>query len=312
MLSAALEHALPGEEEIFNQSAITTKLEQRVASLFGKPASLFVLSGTMGNILSLRALLQQPPHSVLCDARSHVQNSEAGGIASLAGAMTVPVHPSNGLYLTLADIEANAVLSDDVHRCPTRVIVLENTIHGVAVPLEVMREISRFARDNGIRVHLDGTRLWNVCDDEAALKEHAAEVDSLTVCFSKSLGAPVGSFIVGEEALVRHARHTRKLVGGGIRQTGVLTAMADVALDEVYFGGKLKVGNTFAARLADKWRSLGGLLKLPRDTNMLWLDLKHRGLSKEDWAEATRNEGLPALDERVVCHYRGCTKRNFL
>ena len=310
----ALEHASLGDD-VFNESPTTTKLEQRVASLFGKPSSLFVLSGTMGNLLALRAHLHQPPHSVLCDARSHLQNFEAGGIASLSQAMTVPVRPSNGLYLTLADVEANAVLPThavlDIHCCLTRVIELENTVSGVVMPLEHVREICGFARRHGIKVHLDGARLWNACDDVAALREYAAEVDSLSVCFSKSLGAPVGSFVVGEEALVRHARHTKKMVGGGVRQAGVLTAMAEVALDEVYLSGRLKVANTYATRLADKWRSLGGLLTLPCDTNMLWLDLKSRGVSEEDWAKATRNEGVAVVGARVVFHYRECAKRTF-
>jgi threonine aldolase len=300
---AALEHASLGDD-VSNESTTTTTLEQRVASLFQKPSSLFVLSGTMGNLLSLRAHLLQPPHSVLCDARSHVQLYEAGGIASLSQAMTVPVRPSNGLYLTLPDVVSNVVLSSNIHVSPTRVIALENTIAGVIMPLEDLRAISRFARSRGIKVHLDGVRLWNACDDVASLREYAAEVDSLSVCFSKSLGAPVGSCIVGEEALVRHARHMRKAVGGGVRQAGVLTAMMDVALDEVFLSGRLRAANVYAARLADKWGSLGGVLTLPSDTNMVWLDLEARGVTLEEWAEATRHAGVTVEDDRVVCHYR--------
>lgn len=220
--------------------------------------------------------------------------------------MTTAVRPSNGKYITLEDIEKEVVLSDDIHFAPTRVISLENTIGGVIMPLSEIALISEFAKAHGIKVHLDGARLWNACSVPGApeLHEYAAVVDSLSVCFSKSLGAPVGSFVVGEERLVEHARHVRKAIGGGIRQAGVLTAMAEVALDEVWGGGLLEVGNGFAKRLEVRWRELGGGVTLPVDTNMVWLDLGGRGVEVGEWVEEARRQGVIVGGARIVCHYR--------
>lgn len=304
MLSS-LTHASLGDE-VYLESTTTTSLESRLAKLFAKPAALFVLSGTMGNQLCLRSHLTQPPHSVLCDVRAHVNLYEAGGLASLSQALITAVRPSNGKWITLEDIKKEVVLGDNIHYAPTRVISLENTINGVIVPLEEIRRISEFARENGIKVHLDGARLWNACSvpDAPELHEYAALVDSLSVCMSKSLGAPVGSFILGEKNLVDHARHMRKAIGGGIRQAGLLTAMAEVALDEVFLGGLLTETNAYAKRLKGRWETLGGETTLPVDTNMVWLDLEKRGVGMEVWMEETEKQGVKISGGRIVCHYR--------
>lgn len=304
MLSS-LAHASLGDDVYF-ESTTTTALESRLAKLFAKPAALFVLSGTMGNQLSLRAHLTQPPHSVLCDVRAHINLYEAGGLASLSQALVTGVPPSNGKWITLEDVKKHVVLGNDIHFAPTRVISLENTINGVIVPLEEIRRISEFAREHGIKVHLDGARLWNACSvpGAPALHEYAALVDSLSVCMSKSLGAPVGSFIIGEKKLVDHARHMRKAIGGGIRQAGILTAMAEVALDEVFLGGQLSGANAHAKRLEGRWKALGGETTLPVDTNMVWLDLEKRGVSTESWVEETKKQGAKISGGRIVCHFR--------
>lgn len=234
---------------------------------------------------------------------------EAGGLASLSQALITGVTPSNGRWITLEDVKKDVVLGNDIHFAPTRVISLENTINGVIMPLEEMRRISAFAREHGIKVHLDGARLWNACSVPGApgLAEYAECVDSLSVCLSKSLGAPVGSAVVGERALVEHARHMRKAVGGGIRQAGILTAMAAVAVEEVWVGGKLAVGNEWARRLEGKWKALGGRVTLPVDTNMVWLDLEGRGVDMGVWMEEVERAGVKVGWGRIVCHYRECT-----
>ncbi|CUS07690.1 unnamed protein product [Tuber aestivum] len=299
---AALESINLGDE-VYGECTTTQSLESRIASLLGKPSALFVLSGTMANQLALRALLVQPPHSILLDSRSHVQLHEAGGVASLSQAVTVPVVPSNGKYLTLEDVHRHVILGSDIHFAPTRVISLENTIGGVIMPAEEVRRIGEWARGEGIKVHLDGARLWDACSvpepSAELLGEYAGHVDSVSVCFSKSLGAPVGSCIAGDERTIASARHMRKAIGGGLRQAGILTAMARVGVEEVFFGGKLGWANAFAKVLAEKWTALGGGFTLPVDTNMLWLDLEGRGIDDGIWEEAIEEGGVRIWGDRI-------------
>lgn len=148
-------------DDVYHEDETTTNFEAEIAASMKKEAGLFVSSGTMGNQLALRAHLTQPPHSVLCDFRAHIATSEAGGAAMLSQALLQTVIPKNGLYLTLEDVKKRTILSDDVHGAPTKVIALENTIGGVIFPLAEVQRISAFAREHGIKMHLDGARLWN-------------------------------------------------------------------------------------------------------------------------------------------------------
>lgn len=298
-------------DDVFHEDPATLSLEAHIASLTSHPAALLVTSGTMGNQISLRSLLTQPPHSVLCDHRAHILDAEAGGTAVLCGALIKGVVPANGVYLTLEDVKANVMLSDDVHTCPTRVISLENTISGAIVPLAEIRRIAAFARSNDIKLHLDGARLWEaVAAGAGRLNEFAREFDSVSMCFSKGLGAPVGSVIVGSESFVKHARWIRKSLGGGTRQCGIIAAPARVAVDEVFGhgpggeGGKLRAVHDKAKRVRDYWVARGGKVALPVETNMVWLDLDAAGVERPEWGEWAREEGVRLLAGRIVLHHQ--------
>jgi threonine aldolase len=153
--------------------------------------------------------LTQPPFSVLCDAEAHVNTYEAGGISFHNGAHVIPVNVSTG-HLSLKKVQENIVLDDDVHHARTMLICLENTKNGVVFPLESQVEICSFARDVGCKVHLDGARVWNASVATGkSLKELCAPYDSVSLCFSKGLGAPVGSTLVGSRDFIRKARHFR-------------------------------------------------------------------------------------------------------
>lgn len=205
-----------------------------MASLTGFPNAIFVNSGTMANQLAMRTHLTQPPHAILADSRSHILHWEAGGIASLTGAMLQTAQPSNGEFLTVDDIKKKAVLSDDVHKCPTRVISLENTIGGIVQPLEETRKISAWARENGVKLHLDGARLWEaVAAGKGNLQEYGSCFDSVGLDFSKGLGAPMGAVIVGRGDFVARARRIRKGMGGGMRQVGVLSSPARESMESI-------------------------------------------------------------------------------
>ncbi|KAL7906384.1 aromatic amino acid beta-eliminating lyase/threonine aldolase [Trichoderma velutinum] len=298
-------------DDVFGEDPTTQDLEAHVAKLAGKEAGLFVLSGTMGNQVALRSLLVQPPYGVLADHRSHIILYEAGGVSSLTGATVKPVVPKNGIHLTLEDIKAHVVISDNVHDCPTRVISLENTLNGMVTPLSEVKRISQFARENGIKMHCDGARLWEaVVSGAGSLDEYCSQFDTVTLCFSKGLGAPVGSIIVGDKKTLDHARWTRKSIGGGMRQPGFITAVARVAVDETFgtdsngSDGLLKQTHEMAKKVEALWTGMGGKLVHPVHTNMAWVDIKAAGYSLEKWAELNKEEGLVVDGGRLVTHYQ--------
>lgn len=309
MLTAITKTTL--RDDVFVEDPTTNDLESHIASLAGHEAALLVMSGTMGNQVALRTHLTQPPHSVLCDIRGHIYNYEAGGTSSLSNAMVIPVRPRNDHHLTLEDVATYAIVSADVHACPTRVISLENTLDGMIMPLAELRRISAFARENGIKLHLDGARLWEAAAAGAGtLSDFASLCDSVSLCFSKGLGAPIGSIIVGSKSFITHARRIRKMLGGGTRQAGVISAAARVAVDLGFGtttsgdGGFLKATHARAAKVADMWTSRGGALAKPTETNMVWLDLAREGVTAPEFAKLASAEGLRALSGRLVVHYQ--------
>lgn len=300
-------------DDVFLEDPTTTSLESSMAALASHDSGLLVLSGTMGNQVSLRCHLTQPPHSVLCDSRAHILNWEAGGVASLSGAQMVGIAPSNGVYLTLDDITKHVMISDDVHSCPTKVISLENTLSGTIMPLSEVRKISAFARENSIKMHLDGARLWEaVAAGGGTIPEFCRCFDSVSLCFSKGLGAPIGSVIVGSAAFIKRARWVRKSIGGGIRMSGIIAAAARTAVDQVFGagpsgqGGRLRETHATARRIAELWQRRGGKLSRLVETNMVWIDLEDAGVSNKEFEEMAKKHGIKVLGGRLVVHYQIC------
>ncbi|KAF1999441.1 hypothetical protein P154DRAFT_523246 [Amniculicola lignicola CBS 123094] len=292
-------------DDVFMEDTTTLSLERFIADLTGKEDALLVLSGTMGNQVALRVHLSAPPQSVICDRRGHVMNYEAGGVASLSQALVQPIDAKNEKYITLEEIQEHAVISDDVHACPTRVIELENTLNGTIMPLEEMRRISNWARENDIIVHLDGARLWEaVAAGAGTLIEYCAEADSVSLCFSKGLGAPIGSILVGTKAFIKRCRWIRKSIGGGLRQAGIVAAPARVAVEETFLSGKLARSHENAKRIEKIWTDLGGQMKYPVDTNMVWLDIESHDIDLNKWIEVGEQYGLKIRGGRLVVHYQ--------
>lgn len=304
-------------DDVFHEDPVTNELQEYVAKRTQHEGALLVMSGTMGNQVSIRTHLVQPPYAVLCDHRSHIISAEAGGVSSLTGAMVQPVIPKNGTYLTLEDIQKKAVLDDDIHSCPTRLISLENTLDGMIMPLSEARRITDWAHSNGVKVHLDGARLWEaVVSGNGSLAEYASLFDSVSLCFSKGLGAPIGSIVVGSKQFIKKAEWFRKSIGGGTRQAGVISAAARVAVEET-FGpdphgkeGKLCQSHAKAKRIADSWTRRGGRLEYPTQTNMVWLDLESSGVGPNDLAEIGKEKGLKLMGGRIVVHYRKLSNRS--
>ncbi|MCJ1474279.1 hypothetical protein MMC13_002937 [Lambiella insularis] len=302
-------------DDVFRSDPTTNDLESFIAQLSGHPAALLVLSGTMGNQVSLRTHLTQPPHSVLTDHRSHILEWEAGGVASLCGALVKGVEPANGHSLTLADVKKHAVVSEDVHACPTSVISLENTLGGEILPLAECQGISSWAHQHGVKMHLDGARLWEAVAAQVAEGEHNSDLvtglkaycacfDSVSLCFSKGLGAPIGSIIIGSENFINKARHIRKSIGGGLRQAGVVTAAARVAVEETFLEGKLVGSHERARQIAKLWTQKGGSLSKQVETNMVWFDLEIAKIEVKKFVEIGVKHGLQLIGGRLVVHYQ--------
>ncbi len=223
----------------------------------------------------------------------------------LCGAMVNGVVPKNGVYLMLEDVESHIVLPDSVYACPTKVISLENTLRGTVIPLEEVGRISAFAKKHDIKMHLDGARLWEaVASGAGSLLEYASCFDSVTMCFSKGLGAPAGSILVGNSAFIERARWIRQAIGGSMRQSGVLTsaAQAAVALNFGTDGSPLRRAHATAQKIAGHWKSLGGEIETPVHTNMVWLDLAKAGIDPQRLKEMGKERGLKLPRGRIVMH----------
>ncbi|MFC1502475.1 threonine aldolase family protein, partial [bacterium] len=207
-------------------------LQDKVADMLGKEAGLFVASGTMGNQVSINAHTQ-PGQEVILDSQAHIFYYEAGGPALLSGVQLRPLVGINGA-LTAEQIE-EAIRPDNVHFPPTQLICLENTHNragGRIYPIEEIRKIRKVAESHTIQMHLDGARLWNASVATGiSMKEYASYFDSVSVCFSKGLGAPIGSLVVGEKSFIQRAHRYRKIYGGGMRQVGILAAAAMYAVE---------------------------------------------------------------------------------
>lgn len=302
----ALSHASL-EDDVSGTDTTTNDLQAYMARLTSKPAALFVLSATMGNIVSLRSLLTQPPYAVLCDSRSHILNNESGGAFAFTGAIPQAVMPANGRHLTLDEIIPHLQFDDgkQIHRAPTQVIVLENTLNGMVMPLSEIRRICTYAHEHEISVHLDGARLWEaIASGEGSLSDYGPLFDTMTLCFSKGLGAPAGAIVVGSKAVIRRARWIKQSIGGGVRQPGPLCAAARVAVDETFGAGLLKRTREVAKDIAALWQKLGGKLTFPTETNMIWLDFEGLGFSLQDVIEEAAKRDILIQRPRLVIHYR--------
>ncbi|EUC43581.1 hypothetical protein COCMIDRAFT_38517 [Bipolaris oryzae ATCC 44560] len=308
MLEAIINTSL-GDGDM-DEDKTTNSFQDYVASLVGHESALLVVSGTMGNQVALRSALGAPPHSILADHRGHIIILEGGGASSLFGAMIKQVVPSNGHHLTLADVKKHATTTTTVYDCPTRIISLENTLWGTVMPLEEIRAISQWARAQNppIHMHLDGARLWEaVAAGACTLRDMGECFDSIQMCFTKGLGAPIGSIVTGTLAFIQRAKWSRKLLGGSTRSSGVIAAPARVAIDQVFLAGKLKAAQDKAARASRLWEQLGGKLAVPTETNIIWVDLEASGLVPEVfYATAGKFDvkiGAPIFG-RIVFHYQ--------
>ena len=218
-------------DDVFGEDPTINALQEFCAELFGKERALYVPSGTMANQVALNAHTE-PGDEVICEYGAHIFNYECGAPAMLSGVQLHPLHGEHGI-ITPDQVEG-AIRPSNVHHPSTKIVALENTHNragGVVYPIEVMAAIAEVAWDNGLLMHLDGARLMNaVVATGLSAEEYASHFDSVSLCFSKGLGAPVGSIIAGSEEFIERAHRYRKVYGGGMRQAGIIAAGALYAI----------------------------------------------------------------------------------
>jgi threonine aldolase len=262
-------------DDVFGDDPTVARLEARVAEILGKEAAVFTPSGTMANQLALRANTE-PGDEILVDANAHIYYYESGAPAALAGVMCRCLPGVRGIF-TAADVEA-ALRPVDQHFAPTKLVCIENTHNrggGSVWPMERIREVAEVSRARGLRLHLDGARLWNASVATGIPeRDYAAPFDSVSVCFSKGLGAPVGSALCGTREFIQRARRFRKMYGGGMRQAGILAAGALHALE--HHRARLAEDHANARALAEGLSRLHGLELDPSSvqTNLVFLRVK--------------------------------------
>lgn len=297
-------------DDVFGEDPTTNRLEKMAAELMGKEASLLLPSGTMGNLVSVLTHCARGEEVILGD-QSHTFLNEAGGMSALGGIHPhiLPNQPDGTIRL---EEIASAIRGDNVHFPRTRLICLENThnrCYGSPLTPEYIDGVAELARPHSLSVHLDGARIFNAAVAlEVNVKELTRSVDSLIFCLSKGLSAPVGSMVCGTSGFIAEARRTRKVLGGGMRQTGIIAGAGIIALEKMM--ERLKEDHLNARRLAEGITKIPGLsIDIERiKTNIIYFDLTSDRLKPAEFITQLGKKGIKLLGTgpsrfRVVTHY---------
>ncbi len=307
-------------DDVFGDDPTVNALQERAAEITGKPAALFVASGTMGNLVSHLAHVPRGGE-IIVESGTHVVQMEAGGYAVITGATARTIKAGADGTLDLDEVRA-AFRPDDAHQPQTALVILENThasTLGRPISAEYTARLATVAHEGGVPLHVDGARLFNAAVAlETSVSELLAPADSATFCLSKGLSCPVGSVVVGSREFIARAHRARKLVGGGMRQAGILAAAGLVALQDGALGmvERLAHDHANAKRLAEGLAELDGIIGLdPAEvtTNYLVFSLRPRPgqeilEAREAFMAETRSRGLayigyPAGRVRALTHY---------
>jgi threonine aldolase len=296
-------------DDVYGEDPTVNRLEARAAEILGKEAGLFVPTGTMGNTIGCK-MLTQHGQEVICEARAHILNYELSMLAWFSGCLARPIHADRGILSW--DLIRREIRPLGPHAAPTGLVEIENTNNlagGSVYPLETINEICDGAHALGLKVHMDGARVFNAaaaCGRTA--REIAAKCDSVMFCLSKGLGAPVGSMLVGTREAIDRGRRLRKRLGGGMRQVGVLAAAGLIALEQM--PQRLGEDHANARLLAEGFKRIPGIDVDPAtvETNIVIFDVSGTGLAAAEISARLKARGVlinavnPRL-MRAVTHY---------
>jgi threonine aldolase len=289
MFSAEVGDALFGEDPTVNA------LEEKAAKLFGKDAAIFCPSGTMTNQIAIN-VHTRPGDELICDRLAHIYYYEAGGISWNSGVSTCLINGNRG-RITAEDVRAN-INPDDIHRPVTTLVEIENTMNkggGSYYKLEEVKEISKVCRENSLALHLDGARFFNaLAETGETTLEWGKYLDTVSICLSKGLGAPVGSLIIGNNEFIKRAQRVKKVMGGHMRQAGYLAAAGIYALDNHV--GRLKEDHARAREIGKTLESLSYVEEvLPVDTNILIFKLS-KAIPEKEFIGKLAEKNVLAMD----------------
>ncbi len=299
--------AAPVGDDVFGDDPSVNALQARIADITGKEAALFMPSGTQSNLCALMCHCQRGDEYIVGQL-AHTYRYEGGGAAVLGSIQPQPLPQGASGEMQLAEIAA-AIKPDDIHFARTRLLCLENTWNGQPMTLAYLAQATALARERGLATHLDGARLFNAAVATpdagagvyAAARHIASYFDSVSVCFSKGLGAPVGSALCGSRDLIARALRWRKMLGGGMRQSGVLAAAASYALE--HHVERLAQDHANARHLADGLRGVDGLSVRSAETNIVFVDVADgRGPALLDFLKAHGVLATGLIGLRFVTH----------
>ncbi len=259
--------AAPVGDDVWGDDPTVNTFQEKLAEQAGKEAALLFPSGTQSNLVALMAHCERGDEYIVGQS-AHTYRYEGGGAAVLGSIQPQPIENAADGSLPLEKISA-AIKADDFHFARTKLLALENTIGGKVLPAEYVLKATELARERGLATHLDGARLFNAAvATDTPLKQLCLPFDSVSLCFSKGLGAPIGSALVGSQALIDRARRWRKMVGGGMRQSGIIAAACQYALE--HHIADLADDHRRAARLAEGLAKLPGVEIAAQATNMVF------------------------------------------
>lgn len=285
---AAMNHAKLGDD-VYGEDPCVNSLEKLSADMLGKDAAIFAPSGTQSNLIALMCHCQRGDEFIV-GQQAHTYRYEAGGAAVLGSIQPQPIDNLANGTLDLADVENN-IKSDDIHFAQTRLLCLENTHAGMALPLRYLAKSSELCKRRQLAHHLDGARIFNAAVKlEIDVRQISGHFDSISVCLSKGLGAPVGSVLCGSDALIDYARRIRKMLGGGMRQAGMLAAAGIYALENNI--ERLAHDHEKAQRLAEGLSSIDELKVRYTDnqTNMVFVEINSK--AHHELAERIKRDGI--------------------
>jgi threonine aldolase len=293
-------------DDVMEEDPTVNELEALGAEMLGKEAGLFVTSGTQGNAVAILAHTQRGDEIIL-EARSHIYMNEVGGLAVMGQLMARTIYTELG-YMKPEEIGA-AVRRDNIHLPPTTLLCIENTHNaagGIALTVEQMKSNWDVAKEYDLAVHLDGARVFNAAIALGVdAKELCQYADSIQLCLSKGLSAPIGSLVVGTEEIIKKARKYRKMLGGGMRQVGIIAAPGIIALTKMV--DRLTDDHANAKILEEGLKGLGIKVLNPVVTNMVFIDPSSIGWTGDDWTKACNKIGWKSRGgtnrTRLCTHY---------
>ena len=287
-------------DDVYGDDPSVNFLKEKIARLTGFESALFTASGTQANLIGIMSHCERGDEYIV-GQQAHTYRYEAGGAAVLGSIQPQPIEYEEDSTIDLSKVEEK-IKPDDVHFARTRLLCLENTQNGKALPLSYLKEASDFCKRHSLKLHLDGARLFNAASEQKVeAKTITSHFDSTSICLSKGLGAPVGSVLCGSKAFIEKAKRWRKMVGGGMRQAGILAAAGSYALDHNL--ARLQEDHDHASRLAEGLRQIPGVAVTSVATNMVFFQVSTS--TTVGLAQHLKDHGIlisPGKTTRLVTH----------